>query len=89
MFYLCKATTLRFVDGIGERIDVMPHNTNLLVEFMQKKNDIKLKNKKSSKQIDIFNKSDYLLNELEQINLDKITPLEALNKLNILKDKIK
>ena len=45
--------------------------------------------KESTQQIDIFNYSSCLIDELKEIDLDKITPLEALNKLNILKNKLK
>ena len=68
---------------------VLNRSSDLLIEFMQKKNDINLIKKESIQQIDIFNSSNYLIDELRKMNLDKMTPLEALNKLNILKDKLK
>ena len=68
---------------------VLNRANDLLIEFMQQKEDINFTKKESAKQINIFTENDDLINELKKINLDTITPLEALNKLNILKDKIK
>ena len=68
---------------------VLTRANDLLFEFAQKKNDVKLVRKESTQQIDIFNYSSCLIDELKEIDLDKITPLEALNKLNILKNKLK
>ena len=68
---------------------VLNRANDLLVEFMQQKKDRGFTSKENIKQINIFTDSDNLINELKELNLEKITPLEALNKLNELKNKVK
>ena len=60
----------------------------LLLSFMnQNKNkDIKIVNKHP--QLDIFNKNDEIIEELKSISLNDLTPIEALNKLNLLKKRL-
>ena len=50
----------------------------------------KLKKLKSDQtQINLFEfKDDEIRQEISDISIDNLTPVEALNKLNILKDKI-
>ena len=63
--------------------------SDLWSEFMHTKDTVEISSEESIEQIDMFNSSDFLVNELKAINLEKITPLEALNVLNKLKKKLK
>ena len=68
---------------------VLSRASDLLSEFMHTKDTIEISSEESIEQIDMFNSSDFLVNELKAINLEKMTPLEALNVLNKLKKKLK
>ena len=62
---------------------ILERATELLYQFMNTEN-----NNKIIHQQELFNTKDILLDEFEKINLDNITPIEALNILNLLKNKI-
>tara|TARA_Y100001970_G_scaffold294115_1_gene447055 strand:- start:9662 stop:12247 length:2586 start_codon:yes stop_codon:yes gene_type:complete len=62
---------------------VLNRATDLLYEFMNTGSSNKIIH-----QEELFNTKDILLDEFEKIDLDNITPIEALNVLNLLKKKI-
>jgi len=64
---------------------VIQRANELLIDFMDnKKMDITSEKNKIS-QIEIFNKSDELKNKIDKINIENMTPLEALQVLSDLK----
>jgi len=63
---------------------VLNRAKELLFQFMNIKNDGEFIH-----QEELFDTKDILLDEFEKINLDNITPIEALNILHSLKNKIK
>ena len=63
---------------------VLNRAKELLFQFMNIKNDAEFIH-----QEELFDTKDILLDEFEKINLDNITPIEALNILHSLKNKIK
>ena len=63
---------------------VLNRAKELLFQFMNIKNDDEFIH-----QEELFNTKDILLDEFEKIDLDSITPIEALNTLHLLKNKIK
>ena len=63
---------------------VLNRAKELLFEFMNINED-----KEFMHQEELFNTKDILLDEFDKINLDSITPIEALNLLHSLKNKIK
>ena len=68
---------------------VLARANDLLAEFMQDKNKKRLKAKESIQQIEFFHNSDQLIDEIKNIKLEKMTPLEAMNQLNELINKLK
>ena len=56
----------------------------LLADFMKSK----IKHNKTEKQLNLFIKESKLISELKKINIDKLSPIEALNKLNELKKQL-
>ena len=61
---------------------------NLLDKFTNEKKNIKssiFKKQIVEEQLDLFNDNSELLSELKKINVEDLTPLEAINKLNELK----
>ena len=67
---------------------VINRANELLLEFLNDKDKTNPKLTNSIKQINIFNNNDILLEELKNIDLENITPIEAINKLNSIKNKI-
>ena len=47
-----------------------------------------MKDKNSQQQLDIFNKNDEIIKDLKTISLNELTPIEALNRLNLIKQKL-
>ncbi|MEA4960643.1 DNA mismatch repair protein MutS [Lutispora sp.] len=73
---------------ILEVLDKSEENTKITVVGKQKNK--KVKRAKEEEEINLFNYSIYqLAEEIKNIDLDNLTPIEALNKINMLKDKAK
>ena len=58
----------------------------LLLQFTNQKNE--LQNESIVLQEEIFNNSEHIIDELKNIDLDTLSPLDALNKLNNLKKQL-
>jgi len=67
---------------------IITRANELLYDFTNQNKSLDYKNKNDQKQLDFFNKNDEILADLESISLNELTPLEALNKLNSLKNKL-
>jgi len=82
-----KSYGIQVAEMAGLPNDVIVRSKILLREFL--KDEVKfqkpLNNKKN--QLSLFDIENKILNELKDVNLDKISPIEALNKLNELKNK--
>ena len=71
---------------ILEVLDKSEENTKITVTGKQKNK----KAKRAKEEINLFNYSIYqLAEEIKNIDLDNLTPIEALNKISMLKDKAK
>ena len=67
---------------------VINRANELLFELMDKKNIVKTPNKDKNDQIEMFNKRDTIIDELSKLDIESISPLEAMNTLDNLKKKI-
>ena len=64
----------------------------LLNEFMKDEKNTKLEVKDSkidTKQVELFNMKDEEIKEIKKMDVNELTPIEALNILNKIKRKIK
>ena len=71
---------------------VIKRAQELLNDFMNNKNDTKFEVKKTSldsSQVELFNIKEEIINEIKKTDVDKLTPIEALNVLNKIKNKIR
>jgi len=70
---------------------VLIRANELLAEFMKDEintsNTVK-QNHINSKQIEIFDNKSEIIKELKKLNIDELTPIEAINKLNQIKRKL-
>ena len=70
---------------------VLIRANELLAEFMKDEintsNTVK-QNHINSKQIEIFDNKSEIIKELKKLNIDELTPIEAINKLNQIKEKL-
>ena len=71
---------------------VIKRAQELLNDFMNNKNDTKFEVKKTSldsSQVELFNFKEEIINEIKKTDVNKLTPIEALNVLNKIKNKIR
>ena len=69
-----------------EVIDVKEKNTEIKISAKRGRKEPK----NISEDLNLFNYAIYeLAEEIKNIDINNITPLEALNKLNMLKEKVK
>ena len=69
---------------------VIKRSKVLLESFMKDKKQFNNQSKENSltqNQLDLFKIDEDIINELKKINIDELTPMQALNKLNEIKNK--
>ena len=60
---------------------------DLLFDFMNKKTKYsKINTKRKNSQLDLFDKDSKLLKKIKELDIDSISPIDALNILNDLKN---
>ncbi len=67
---------------------VISRANELLFDFMNQNKNLKMTNESTNKQIDIFDKNDEIIHDIKSISLNDLTPIDALNKLNEIKNKL-
>ena len=82
-----KSYGIQVAEMAGLPNEVIARSKLLLKKFL--KDEVKLQKplSKEQDQLGLFDLENKILNELKDINLNKISPIEALNKLNELKNK--
>jgi len=70
---------------------VLIRANKLLLEFTNEKINLNYsveKEWKDHKQVEMFDNNDNIIRDLKKIDVDKLTPIEAINKINELKSKL-